>query len=107
MVSLMQSTSKPMMNILSRIKEHDYVEIIMFSDDVILNSPVEHWPVCDCLIAFFSKGFPLEKAIDYVKLRKPLVLNDLQMQYSLMDRYTVENVVNYILCYDHCMALTA
>ena len=84
-----------MMNILSRMREHDYVEIIMFSDDVILNSPIEHWPVCDCLIAFFSKGFPLDKASDYVKLRKPLVLNDLQMQYSLMDRYVKHVCMQY------------
>ncbi len=77
----------PMQNILERFKLQDYIKIEMFSDKIILEHPIEEWPICDCLIAFFSKGFPLEKAINYVSLRKPLVINDLEMQYSLMDRY--------------------
>ena len=58
----------------------------MFNDKTILEESIEDWPICDCLIAFYSNGFPLRKAIDYVKLRKPLVFNDLEVQYSLMDR---------------------
>ena len=58
----------------------------MFSDDMILDQPVEEWPICECLIAFYSDGFPLDKAIAYVELRKPMVFNGLQEQYSLMDR---------------------
>jgi len=75
-----------MQNILTRIKERDYIEIVTFPEEVILESPIEDWPVCDCLIAFYSKGFPLKKAIKYVELRKPLVFNDMNVQYSLMDR---------------------
>ena len=75
-----------MQSILDRIKERPYICIVTFSDKVIIESSIEDWPVCDCLIAFYSKGFPLEKAIKYVELRKPLVFNDLGMQYSLMDR---------------------
>ena len=29
----------------------------------LLQDPVDKWPLCDCLIAFHSKGFPLEKTI--------------------------------------------
>lgn len=45
--------------------------------------PVENWPICDCLISFHSKGFPLEKAIQYAQLRKPYVINNLHMQYDI------------------------
>lgn len=48
-----------------------------------LQQPVEEWPICDCLISFHSKGFPLDKAIQYEKLRKPYVINNLHMQYDI------------------------
>ena len=83
----MQVSASPMRNILRRLQFQNYIKIVYFSDDVILNKPVEEWPLCDCLIAFYSKGFPLDKAIAYVNLRHPFVINDLEMQYSLMDRY--------------------
>ena len=76
-----------MQEILGRMSVFDCVDIFVFPDDTILNVPVEDWPICDCLISFYSKGFPLEKAIEYAKLRKPFSLNDLEMQYALMDRF--------------------
>ncbi len=75
-----------MQNILTRLASYDYIEIQIFSDEVILYQPVDEWPVVDCLVAFYSDGFPLDKAIAYVDLRQPMVVNDLQEQYTLMDR---------------------
>lgn len=75
-----------MQSILTRLRHQNYIQLIIFTDHTILSEPVEAWPVCDCLIAFYSEGFPLEKAIRYTELHKPLLLNDLQMQYDLMDR---------------------
>ncbi|WVZ61526.1 hypothetical protein U9M48_011387, partial [Paspalum notatum var. saurae] len=37
------------------------VQIIIFVDKVILEDPIESWPLCDCLIALYSSGYPLEK----------------------------------------------
>ena len=69
--------------------QHPNLKIITFSEPMILNEPVEEWPICQCLIAFFSMGFPLEKALAYAKLRKPLLINDLESQYNLLDRYAI------------------
>lgn len=33
-----------------------------------------------------AAGFPLDKAVSYAKLRNPLLLNDLNMQYYIQDR---------------------
>lgn len=48
-----------------------------------LQEPVENWPVVDCLISFHSKGFPLDKAINYANLRNPFIINNLPMQYDI------------------------
>jgi len=74
-----KARSKPMAEILSRLDEKDF-QVVFFGDDTILNRPVEEWPICDVVIAFFSKGYPLSKAKEYVALRKPFILNDLERQ---------------------------
>ena len=74
-----KARSKPMAEILSRLDEKDF-QVVFFGDDMILNRPVEEWPICDVVVAFFSKGYPLPKAKEYVALRKPFILNDLEMQ---------------------------
>lgn len=81
-----KSCSKPMQEILTRLALFEHIKIIVFEEEVILHLPVEEWPICDCLISFHSKGFRLDKAIEYAELRKPYVINDLYMQYQIQDR---------------------
>ena len=50
---------------------------------IYLQESVEDWPVVDCLISFHSKGFPLDKAINYANLRNPFIINNLPMQYDI------------------------
>ncbi|XP_030587089.1 inositol hexakisphosphate and diphosphoinositol-pentakisphosphate kinase 1 isoform X1 [Archocentrus centrarchus] len=88
-----KSKSKPMTQILERLCKFDYIDVVIFPEEVILEEPVERWPLCDCLISFHSKGFPLDKAVEYVKLRNPLLINDLNMQYFIQDRRDVYRIL--------------
>lgn len=51
-----KSKSKPMKEILERLCLFKYITVVTFEEEVILNEPVENWPLCDCLISFHSKG---------------------------------------------------
>ncbi len=53
----------------------DWLEFSIFPEEVILNEPVERWPLCDCLISFHATDFPLQKAIEYERLRRPYGIN--------------------------------
>ncbi|XP_041853052.1 inositol hexakisphosphate and diphosphoinositol-pentakisphosphate kinase 1 isoform X1 [Melanotaenia boesemani] len=88
-----KSKSKPMTQILERLCKFDYIDVVIFPEEVILEEPVENWPLCDCLISFHSKGFPLDKAVEYAKLRNPLLINDLNMQYFIQDRREVYRIL--------------
>ncbi|XP_066448807.1 inositol hexakisphosphate and diphosphoinositol-pentakisphosphate kinase 1 isoform X4 [Eleutherodactylus coqui] len=88
-----KSKSKPMTQILERLCKFDYITVVIMSEDIILNESVENWPICDCLISFHSKGFPLDKAVAYSKLRNPFLINDLDMQYFIQDRREVYRIL--------------
>jgi hypothetical protein len=51
-----KSKSKPMTQILERLCRFEYITVVIFPEDVILNEPVDKWPLCDCLVSFHSKG---------------------------------------------------
>ncbi|AES77306.2 putative phosphotransferase with a phosphate group as acceptor [Medicago truncatula] len=82
-------SSAPMEQILQRLQAFGEFEVTHFGDKVILEEPIESWPIVDCLIAFHSSGYPLEKAEAYAALRKPFLVNELEPQHLLHDRRKV------------------
>ncbi|KUF96396.1 hypothetical protein AM588_10011419 [Phytophthora nicotianae] len=84
-----KTRSKPMREILRRLEKKRQFDVFVFDDETILNRPVEAWPACDALISFYSTGFPLEKAEEYVRRVRPVLVNELGMQHVLFDRRKV------------------
>ncbi|RXM93935.1 Inositol hexakisphosphate and diphosphoinositol-pentakisphosphate kinase 2 [Acipenser ruthenus] len=73
-----KSKSKPMTQILERLCKFEYITVVIFPEDVILNEPVDNWPLCDCLISFHSKECNLVEGEDHVEVngevfQKPFV----------------------------------
>ena len=82
-----------MEEILNRLEQFEFIRIVVFPETTIHEQPVEEWPFCHVLISFHSKGFPLAKAQEYVRLRQPFLINDLDRQWNIMDRIQVHETL--------------
>lgn len=60
---------------------------------MLLNEPIENWPVVDVFVCFYSNNFPMDKAIEYVKLTKPYEINELEPQKILWDRRKIYRIL--------------
>lgn len=89
-----KTKSKPMREILGRLELFEYITTTIFPEDTILNKPITEWPECDCLISFSSTGFPLQKAVEYAELYRPILINDLQIQFDIQDRRLVYKILS-------------
>ena len=69
-----------MRNILHFLSRSEQLNIVVFSDRVILDVPIEQWPPCNALIAYHSGNFPTRKVQQYADMHKPAVLNSLHTE---------------------------
>ncbi|KAF8823127.1 histidine acid phosphatase superfamily protein, partial [Cardiosporidium cionae] len=93
-VMAIKMRSYPMKTILNWLTKSGMFGISEFKEDMILELPPEQWPRVDCLICFYSPGFPLEKAIAYVELFQPIVLNSVVHQRILRNRANIYTVLD-------------
>ncbi|KAG1672844.1 hypothetical protein FOA52_004648 [Chlamydomonas sp. UWO 241] len=84
-----KARSKPMKEVVTRITSFNEFEVVFFGDECILGEAVENWPQVDCLLSWHSDGFPLDKAMTYVQLRRPFCVNDITQLEMLLDRRKV------------------
>ncbi|RKP24994.1 hypothetical protein SYNPS1DRAFT_6820, partial [Syncephalis pseudoplumigaleata] len=89
-----KARSKPMQSILARLCNSGHFDVVYFEESAILHDDVDTWPRCDFLIAFYSTGFPLEKAIAYAERYQPYCVNDLRLQQALFDRRLVLRILD-------------
>jgi inositol hexakisphosphate/diphosphoinositol-pentakisphosphate kinase len=83
-----------MEEILHRLEQFEYLRIVIFPEATINEKPIEEWPFSHVLISFHSKGFPLAKAQEYVRLHQPFLINDLDKQWDIMDRIQVHKILD-------------
>ena len=54
-----------MQHLLQEVNKFHEFEFVMFSDQMLLETPVEQWPSCEVLLCFHSSGFPIRRARRY------------------------------------------
>ena len=45
------------------------------------------------MIVFFSNGFPYNKVLEFIKLRKPFLINDFETQKIFWDRRKISKIL--------------
>ena len=85
--------SKHMEKILSNLKSFDEFNIIIIPEEIFTKEDIEKWPIVESLIVFFSTGFPFGKVNEYIKLRKPFLINDFEKQKIFWDRREIRKLL--------------
>jgi len=68
-------------------------QVIIIEEKIFMNLEPEEWPVVDCLITFYSGGFPYSKMERYIQKVKPYLINDFLKQKIFWNRDEVFSVL--------------
>ena len=78
--------TKHMQKILKNLKKFEEFKLVYFNENLIFEEEIENWPIVESMIVFFSTGFPFNKVLEYITLRKPFLVNDFESQKIFWDR---------------------
>eukprot|EP00052_Salpingoeca_macrocollata_P023444 m.205936 g.205936 ORF g.205936 m.205936 type:complete len:1008 (-) comp22029_c0_seq5:38-3061(-) len=84
-----KASSKPMKIVLECMRSTGLFDVKILDEEMLLHAPLEEWPPAQAIIAFFSKGYPLDKVIAYCNMHQCFSVNDLEIQKRLQDRRAV------------------
>jgi len=84
-----KTSSATVTKIIEKVANFPEFSVLVFGQKCILETAPEEWPVVDCILAWHSTGFPLDKCEQYVTLRKPYQINTVSSQRLLMNRRLV------------------
>lgn len=62
-------------------------------DENDMKQAVEEWPIAQVIVPLVSEKFPLDRALSYVRLRRPMVVNDLSAHITLRDRIATREML--------------
>lgn len=70
-----------------------YPGVVFLNENMILDEKISNWEVIDILVSFYHKHLPFDKVYKYAKFRNVICLNDLLLQYALLDRRIVYKIL--------------
>lgn len=77
---------KGMKEILKRLGAFE-IDVVQMGEEIYNHKEAKDWPACDIFLCMVKKtSFPIDKAFEYCKIHKPLVVNDLVCQKELLSR---------------------
>lgn len=86
--------SAPMCAIMQALVDaNKNLTIVQMDEEFMLDTCVTCWPTVQVLVTLYAPPFPLDKVLRYVKLRTPVLVNNLYMQRYMMDRRDIRNVL--------------
>ena len=94
-----KSGSAPMREIVRRLNLIEFIRVIIFDEPMILTQPVETWPICECLISFFSNSSASSTKSSYVLFNLLFLPNS-----SICNDHSPSSSVFRKVCWPHLRA---